>query len=252
MAKIISFASQKGGCGKSSVTTLVASVLAYREHKKVAVLDFDSRQKSLANARENELASITPKKEENGEYTCADPRLYKSFMSQGEKPYVIESLTMAFTDALIDKIEKYNQEYDYVFFDLPGSIDNNDFFNLIQNCDFVFIPFIQEAYVFQSNAEFAFFLVEHILNNEECRMKNLYYFWNRYKETVRPKQFEEMETYLKANLPEMKEIAQKLGDTDAMGNTYCKSTVVSPAKEFMYNKGLNAFITEIIDIISKD
>ena len=77
MAKIISFASQKGGCGKSSVTTLVASVLAYREHKKVAVLDFDSRQKSLANARENELASITPKKEENGEYTCAEPRLYK-------------------------------------------------------------------------------------------------------------------------------------------------------------------------------
>ena len=45
----ISFSTQKGGVGKSTMTTLLASVLHYRLGYNVLVLDCDFPQHSLGN-----------------------------------------------------------------------------------------------------------------------------------------------------------------------------------------------------------
>ena len=45
---LVAIASQKGGVGKSVFTVLLASVLHYRKGMRVAVVDCDSPQHSIA------------------------------------------------------------------------------------------------------------------------------------------------------------------------------------------------------------
>lgn len=54
----ISFSTQKGGVGKSTMTTLLASVLHYRLGFNVLVMDCDFPQHSLTNMRERDKRTI--------------------------------------------------------------------------------------------------------------------------------------------------------------------------------------------------
>lgn len=54
----IAFSSQKGGVGKSTFSTLVASLLHYRLGYNVAVFDCDFPQHSLMQMRARDMSSI--------------------------------------------------------------------------------------------------------------------------------------------------------------------------------------------------
>ena len=54
----IAFSSQKGGVGKSTFTTLVASLLHYRLGYNVVVFDCDFPQHSLMQMRARDMGSL--------------------------------------------------------------------------------------------------------------------------------------------------------------------------------------------------
>lgn len=54
----VSFSTQKGGVGKSTITILLASVLHYRLGYDVLVMDCDFPQYSLSNMRERDKKAI--------------------------------------------------------------------------------------------------------------------------------------------------------------------------------------------------
>ena len=55
---LVAIASQKGGVGKSVFTVLLASVLHYRKDVRVAVVDCDSPQHSIALMRERDMENV--------------------------------------------------------------------------------------------------------------------------------------------------------------------------------------------------
>ena len=55
---LVAVASQKGGVGKSVFTVLLASVLHYRKDVRVAVVDCDSPQHSIALMRERDMENV--------------------------------------------------------------------------------------------------------------------------------------------------------------------------------------------------
>ena len=55
---LVAVASQKGGVGKSVFTVLLASVLHYRKDVRVAVVDCDYPQHSIALMRERDMESV--------------------------------------------------------------------------------------------------------------------------------------------------------------------------------------------------
>lgn len=55
----ISFSSQKGGVGKSTITMLVASFMHYARGLNVAVVDCDYPQCNLEKLRERELKLVS-------------------------------------------------------------------------------------------------------------------------------------------------------------------------------------------------
>ena len=67
LAKLIAFVSPKGGTGKSTYTTLLASWLHYVEKKKVVVVDCDTQQSiiDLKTREENFLSRLANEKFKN-------------------------------------------------------------------------------------------------------------------------------------------------------------------------------------------
>jgi MinD-like ATPase involved in chromosome partitioning or flagellar assembly len=56
--KFIAFSSQKGGVGKSTFTTVTASILHYQMGYNVAVFDCDYPQHSICQMRERDLKAV--------------------------------------------------------------------------------------------------------------------------------------------------------------------------------------------------
>ena len=114
--KFVAFSTQKGGAGKTTLTVLAASYLHYVKGFNVAVIDCDYPQHSIVEMRERDLKLAL----EDEHYK----RLaYEQFTRLQKKAYpVVESNTK---EALADADYLLPQgDFDYVFFDLPGTINN--------------------------------------------------------------------------------------------------------------------------------
>lgn len=129
MAKIISFATQKGGVGKSTLLMLTAAAVHNRTGKKVLVIDCDP-QKSV-----KEIYS-----QEN------DPNSYDviTFDWKQPKPEVNFDKTIAIAD----------RKYDVIFLDIPGRIEGREVYFSILISDYVVIPIVASA--LDINATIAF------------------------------------------------------------------------------------------------
>ena len=78
----IAFSSQKGGVGKSTFTTLVASTMHYRLGYNVAVFDADFPQHSLMKMKTRDLAMVM-------ENETLKKLAYKQFTTINKKAYPI-------------------------------------------------------------------------------------------------------------------------------------------------------------------
>ena len=95
MGKIISISGQKGGCGKTTVSVILASMLAYKYGKKVMVIDADTSQQSFHMIRLDDQTTIQPyetgEKDENGEeiMEVENFEIYEEFSSKGIPAYPV-------------------------------------------------------------------------------------------------------------------------------------------------------------------
>lgn len=137
MSKIIIFANQKGGVGKSTCTLLAANALSQEPFdQSVFIVDAD-KQRSIARKR------------------MADLQVYDE-----ATPYQVQQMTIK--DFLNEKtgIYKLDNEYDYVFIDVPGKLDNNlpidqqEITKYLQFADYLFIPFVPGAFQMDATLDF--------------------------------------------------------------------------------------------------
>ena len=115
MNKIITVASQKGGCGKSTICTLFANYLSSRK-KNVCIIDVDFQQ-SLIQQRRDEKAVY------------------------GEPPYEIKGFEMTKPE-LMQQLMENAREYDgYVLIDCPGKLDDDGLIPVLIESDYIICPF---------------------------------------------------------------------------------------------------------------
>jgi len=134
MSKIITFASQKGGIGKSTLTMIAAAALSQEPfNRNVYVADIDQQQ-SLIRRRLADLRSsdIVP-------------------------PYHLEYKTLS---QLLADIERLDQEHDLIFVDAPGKLDANlpadqkDITKVLLLADFLFIPIVPGNFAMEATLDF--------------------------------------------------------------------------------------------------
>jgi chromosome partitioning protein len=123
MAKIISFANQKGGIGKTQCTVLSASAFA-AAGKNVVVLDMDP-QASIITARKFDNAT-------------------------DRKAFAVESIQ---APQLSERLKALDQTADFIFVDLPGKLDI-EASKALMYLDYLFVPFVAGNYNLESSLHF--------------------------------------------------------------------------------------------------
>ena len=140
MAKVITFANQKGGVGKSTLTTYVAAYLQ-AAGKRVRVFDADFPQHSLEKQRRSELMKIK-----------SLPALHEKLTSLTHQPFNLVCCKIEELVVLLPGLKK-SLEFDYIFIDVPGTLNLGSISELMNQMDSVIIPSEVEMLVFMSTME---------------------------------------------------------------------------------------------------
>ncbi|MFK7979443.1 MAG: ParA family protein [Saprospiraceae bacterium] len=222
MSKIIIFANQKGGVGKSTCTLLAANALSQAPFENsVFIVDAD-KQRSIARRR------------------MADLQVYDE-----ESPYQVQQMTVK--DFLNEKtgIYKLDNDYDYVFIDVPGKLDNNlpigqqEITKYLQFVDYLFIPFVPGA--FQMDATMDFLKIAMKVKSQrkgKGRDLNIYGFINLFEQRTLDDKFlleeiEELQTMINVGFMENKLNRYALyRNTNTLISFYEKEPKVKAEKNF--------------------
>lgn len=112
--KVITFFSEKGGTGKTTLTVLMASYLAYKKHENVCVMDCDFPSYQFSKMRETDIAMRLPE----------NPAFLKAIGSN--IPYPVgkiaakERFTPAEMGKIADALKAQTKGDGYYFLDFPG------------------------------------------------------------------------------------------------------------------------------------
>lgn len=169
----IAFSSQKGGVGKSTFTTLIASLLHYRLGYHVAVFDCDFPQHSLMQMRARDMSSIMS----NEVYKKL---AHKQFTSINKKAYpVIQHRA----DGVLDRVEQFLRSssipIDVVFFDLPGTVNSAGILKTLAGMHHIFTPIIADRVVMESTLVFTQVLNDVVRKQGATAIRSINLFWNQ-------------------------------------------------------------------------
>lgn len=177
MAKIISFCSQKGGVGKTSITTHVATYFYQVEQIPVAVFDCDFPQHSLHSIRTAEIARL---KSDEGFLRKAE-RLVRA-------PYPI------FTDSLVNtlpKLDAYENKSELVLVDLPGTLNVEGFAGMVKRLDAAILLLEADPISFESTMHTLLAMAS--IENKNGGMVPTYLLWNKFDVRVRAERYSNLE-----------------------------------------------------------
>ena len=170
---IIAFSTQKGGVGKSTFTTLIASILHYRMGYNVAAFDCDFPQYSLIQMRERDLKTVMQnevlKKMAHKQFTTINKKAYPVFQSK--------------TDTVLEELEMFvdNSEVvpDIVFLDLPGTVNTAGILSTLANVHYIFSPITADRVVLESTLSFTDVLTNVLMKKKHTEIKSIQLFWNQ-------------------------------------------------------------------------
>jgi len=245
----VTFSTQKGGVGKSAFSVLMASYFNYVLKKNVAIIDCDSPQHSIKDERERESKLVTN-----------DPfykqLAYKQFSTDKRGVYPIISSNVLDAPHTAQKlIETSEEEFDIIFFDLPGTLNTKGVLTLAANMDYIFSPMVADRLVVESTLQFAITMNERYISLGKGNVKGLYLFWNMVDGREKTDLYEVYENVagelglpiLKTFVPDTKRFRKDLG---ASQKSIFRSTLFPADKNQIKLSGLDKFAEEIQSIMN--
>ncbi|MEO6174954.1 MAG: ParA family protein [Flavobacterium circumlabens] len=169
----VAFSSQKGGVGKSTFTALAASTLHYRLGYNVAVFDADFPQHSLMKMKERDLAMVMEneflKKAAFRQFTAINKKAYPIFQHKAE----------GVLQAAHDFVDSLSAPVDYIFFDLPGTVNTPGILKALAGMHHIFSPITADRVVMESTLIFTQLMKDVIMKKGDTSIKTINLFWNQ-------------------------------------------------------------------------
>jgi cellulose biosynthesis protein BcsQ len=245
----IAFSTQKGGVGKSTFTVLTASWLHYLKGLNVAVMDCDYPQCSVYEMRKREIRQL----ETNLHYQS---RAIALFESPGRQTYPV---VCAKPEEGIVKAREFlaNEPdgYDVVFFDLPGTINNDGVIATFMSMDYVFVPMAPSRMSMESTLSFIIPVSELLAEHGDFNLKTIHLFWNRVDGRIRKEWLNHYEGVIRQfGLPLMQTtIPQSVRYDKEQSIEGCDavflSTIFPADKNLVKGSNLDLLIDEMMNII---
>lgn len=244
--KYVAFATQKGGAGKTTLTVLVASYLHYVKGYNVAVIDCDFPQHSIAQMRERDISMV-----EGDEYYKG--MAYEQFTRLNKKAYPI--IGSSPEEALADAEHIIPQgDFDYIFFDLPGTVNSKGVISTLLNVDYIFSPISADRVVMESTLDYLLALREQIAAVGKSHVKGTYLLWNMVDGREKSELYEVYEaviqelglTTLKTFIPGSKRFRKEQSYNH---KALFRSTLFPADKSLIKGSNLEALTEELLGII---
>jgi cellulose biosynthesis protein BcsQ len=227
---------------------LTASWLHYLKGLNVAVMDCDYPQCSVYEMRKREIRQL----ETNLHYQSKAISLFESL---GKQTYPIVCTK---PEEGIDKAREFlaneAEDYDVVFFDLPGTINNDGVLSTFMSMDYVFVPMVPSRMSMESTLSFIVPVSEVLAEHEELNLKSILLFWNRvdgrikkewlthYEKGIREFGLSLMQTAIPQSVRYDKE--QSIEGSDAV----FLSTIFPADKNLVKGSNLDLLIDELMNI----
>ena len=242
----VAFSTQKSGAGKTTLTVLVASYLHYVKGYNVAVIDCDFPQHSIADMRKRDLQMTM----EDDHYKLM---AYEQFSSLGKKAYVIveSSPENAMEDAKA-VIEEMNP--DFVFFDLPGTINNPEVVKTLSFMDYIIAPISADQLVLESTLQYVVTINDALITPGKAKIKGLYLLWNLVDGREKTELYEVYEDVIdklgfplfKTFLPDSKRFRK---EQSVSHKALFRSTLFPADKVLVKGSNLDILIDEMLDTL---
>lgn len=244
----ISFSTQKGGVGKSTMTTLLASVLHYRLGYNVMVMDCDFPQHSLTNMRERDKATIM----QNDYHKKA---AMKQFQSINKKAYpIIRCKAENALERALEFVSQSEVTPDIIFFDLPGTANTKGVLTTLKTMDFIFSPITADRLVVESALGFTKAFLGLPQTEDGNKEQAMWLFWNQvdgrektglydaYQSVIKKLNLSIMETRIMDSKRFRKE-------TDDTGNYVFRSSLLPAEPQLMKATKMDLFVEEFLKIV---
>ena len=179
---LVAFATQKGGVGKSTTATLVASDLYFRQNRRIVFLDADDPQHSVYHLREQEKKQLRE-----------DERFQREFQRRGRVPlYPVLATSMKgmFERTMAPGGEPQASPYEvataeeigaeYVIIDTPGSTTSPGYASALARVDTIVVPLEPEEMSLKSTTQFLITL-RRTLDTSGSAAK-VTAFWNKVRD----------------------------------------------------------------------
>lgn len=244
----VAFSTQKGGTGKTTLTVLVASYLHYVKGYNVAVLDCDFPQFSIKDMRERDLKSVGQNEHYKG-------LAYQQFKDLGKKAYpILESRPeQAIENA--GRFIKAGVPLDFIFFDLPGTVNNTGVINTIATMDYIFCPIVADRVVMESSLQFAVIVNDHLISTGKSNIKGFHLLWNMVdgrEKTDLYRMYEKVAgelgiPILKTFLPDSKRFRREVAEDGV--KAMFRSTLFPPDKTLLKGSNIDLLADELLILL---
>jgi len=242
----LAFSTQKGGAGKTTLTVLIASYLHYVKGYDVAVIDCDFPQHSIAEMRDRDLKLAL----EDDHYKRM---AYEQFTRLEKKAYpVIESSTQkAIGDA--DRITE-QADFDILFFDLPGTVNDPAVIRALTNMDYIFAPISADRLVLESTLRYMVVINDMIKKSGVTTVKGTHLLWNMvdgrekselygvYEQVIADLGFEVLKTFIPNSLRFRREL------TETHKGVF-RSTLFPAERSLLKGSNIDTLADEILELL---
>ena len=154
-------------------------------------------------------------------------------------------------------LDSTDEEYDYVFFDLPGTTATKGVLPLIAGLERIFIPLKADKMIMESSVTFARTIAESFIPSEKSEIKGVHLFWSMIDRRERTPLYDLYEKALAAfGLPMMQtNIPQRLRFSKELrpeGGAICRSTLFPGERSFVAECCLDSLCAEICKIVEEE
>ena len=244
----VAFSTQKGGAGKTTLTVLMASYLHYVKGYDVVVIDCDFPQYSIHDMRKRDMDTIM-----KDDYYKV--QAYDLLRQLGKKYYPVVCSRRA--EDAIGKAEALQASLplDFIFFDLPGTVNNAEVVSTLSRMDYIFTPIIADRVVMESSIKFATVINEQMVVTGKSAIKGIYLIWNMVDGREKTELYEAYEKVcaefalpiLSTRLPDSKRFRKEMASER---KAVFRSTTFPTDKSLLRGSNVDRLADEILDIIN--
>lgn len=245
----VAISTQKGGVGKTSFTVLLASHFYYRSGYNVLVIDCDRPQYSIVEMRDRDSEVVM----KNDYYKRM---AYNQFRELKKKAYpVIRAKAEEAVEIAEEHIEKSEQPFDLVLFDLPGTVNSAGVLKTIAKMNYLFSPICADKLILTSTLSFLDTLNKELVSRGQTDIKGMYLYWNQvdgrekselygiYEKVIRDLGLHLMKTFV----PDTKRFRKEM--SEEAGRAVFRSTLFPTDRRLMRGSRLEELFDEIKSIL---